>query len=146
MTSADSADPMILGVIVVIEMPPGIVFVHPANAPADAPGSLVGGPCEPGETPEHAAIRYAAELTGLEVELTSELARFVQEGTPFGTGTVVSYVATATGGALRGDGAEGPAVVYALEELPAIVPIRVANQRVLDAYLEGRSRELESPA
>jgi 8-oxo-dGTP diphosphatase len=144
--TTESVDTGVLGVIVVIEAPPGIVVVHPTNAPADAPGSLVGGPCEPGETPEHAAIRYAVELTGLEVELRAELVRFVQEGTPFGTGMVVSYVATATGGALRDDRPEGPARAYALEELPAIVPIRVANQRVLDAYLQRRLGALESPA
>ena len=129
-------EPVTRGVIVVIEMPPGIVLVHPLGAAADASGSLVGGPVEPDESPEQAAVRYASGLAGLEIRLTAELVTFVQEGTPFGTVEVVSFVATATGGTLRDDGPEGPAVAYALDALPAIVPVRAANQRVLAAYLE----------
>jgi hypothetical protein len=47
------------------------------------------------------------------------------------------YVARVTGGALA-DGAAGPARAYPRDALPSIMPIRVANQRVLDAYLEQR--------
>jgi ADP-ribose pyrophosphatase YjhB (NUDIX family) len=132
--------PYTQGVIVVIETPRGIVFVHPPGGGADAPASLVGGPVETGESPEEAAVRYAAELTGLQIRISSELVTFVQEGTPFGTVEVVSFVASATGGALRDDGPEGPAVAYPLDELPAIVPVRAANQRVLAAYVESRGR------
>jgi hypothetical protein len=48
------------------------------------------------------------------------------------------YVARVTGGALLDDGPEGPARAYPLDALPALMPIRVANQRALDAYLEQR--------
>ena len=47
-----------------------------------------------------------------------------------------SFVARAVGGELR-EGDEGPPVVYGLEALPQIIPVRVANQRVLAAYLSG---------
>jgi hypothetical protein len=49
------------------------------------------------------------------------------------------YIAGVTGGALIPDGPEGPARAYLLDALPAIMPIRVANQRALDAYLTQRS-------
>jgi hypothetical protein len=48
------------------------------------------------------------------------------------------YLARVTGGALRSDGPEGAAIVYPLDALPAIIPVRAANQRVLAVYLEGR--------
>ncbi len=48
------------------------------------------------------------------------------------------YIARVKGGALIEDGPEGPARVYPLDALPEFMPIRVANQRVLAAYLEQR--------
>jgi hypothetical protein len=47
---------------------------------------------------------------------------------------MTGFVARVEGGELR-EGDEGPPLVYALDALPAIIPVRVANQRVLDAYL-----------
>ena len=38
------------------------------------------------------------------------------------------------------DGPEGPARAYPMDTLPAIMPIRIANQRALDAYLKQRGR------
>lgn len=54
------------------------------------------------------------------------------------------YIARVTGGSLIDDGPEGPARAYPLDALPAIMPIRVANQRALAAYL--KQRGLTSPA
>lgn len=54
------------------------------------------------------------------------------------------YIARVTGGSLIDDGPEGPAQAYPLDALPAIMPIRVANQRALAAYL--KQRGLTSPA
>ena len=127
-----------LGAIVVIEHGAGIVMVLPPGGPSGAPASLPGGFAEPRETHEDAAVRLALEQTGLEIALGAEITRFVQEGTPIGTVEVAAYVAAPTGGSLRGDGPEGPAAVYPLDSLPRIIPIRAANQRVLDAYLGGR--------
>ena len=81
-------------------------------------------------------MRMVREMTGLEVTIVEELINFIQEGTPTGTMNAHGYIARVTGGTLRDDGSEGPARVYRLDALPAIIPIRVANQRVLDAYLE----------
>ena len=47
--------------------------------------------------------------------------------------------ARVTGGELLDDGPEGPARAYSLDDLPEIVPVRVANQRTLDAHLQQRS-------
>jgi ADP-ribose pyrophosphatase YjhB (NUDIX family) len=124
------------GALVVIETGAGeIVFIHPPGGPADAPASLPSNPCDPGEAPQDAAVRMSRELTGLDVEVVREFVTFIQEGTPTGTMCAHGYVARVTGGALTGDGPEGPARAYPLGALPAIMPIRVANQRALAGYL-----------
>jgi hypothetical protein len=48
------------------------------------------------------------------------------------------YVATVTGGELLADGPEGAAKAYSIDELPAIVPVRIANRRTLEEYLRQR--------
>jgi ADP-ribose pyrophosphatase YjhB (NUDIX family) len=124
------------GALVVVETGAGeIVFIHPPGGPPDAPGSLPSNPCEPGEAPEDAAVRVVREMTGLSIALDREFVTFIQEGTPTGTMLAHGYVAHVTGGSLIEDGPEGPARAYAIRDLPAIIPIRVANERVLDAYL-----------
>ena len=123
--------------LVVIESGLGIVFIHPRNAPPDAPASLPSGIVSDGETTEQGAVRLAHEQTGLHVAITERLLEFEQQGTPYGTALMTGYVARVSGGELRG-GDEGPPVVYALDDLPAIIPERVANQRVLAEYLSRR--------
>jgi ADP-ribose pyrophosphatase YjhB (NUDIX family) len=127
------------GALVVVETDAGeLVFIHPPGGPAGAPASLPSDPCRPGEAPEAAAVRIVREKTGLDIALVREFVTFIQEGTPTGTMCAHGYVARVTGGALLPDGPEGPARAYARDGLPAIMPIRVANQRVLDAYLQQR--------
>ena len=121
--------------LVVVEHDGGIVLVHPPSGTPSAPASLPSGTVLPGESAEDGAVRLAREQTGLEVELAGTLAEFWQEGTPFGTARMYGYLAHATGGSLR-PGDEGPAVVYPVDALPALIPVRAANRRVLDAYLE----------
>ena len=123
--------------LVVLEADGGIVLTHPPGGSPDAPASLPSGSVLDDETPEEAAVRLALEQTGLEIELAGELTRFLQEGTPFGTAEMFGFVAKAVGGELR-EGDEGLPRVYPLDDLPAIIPVRVANQRVLAAYLGGR--------
>src|SRR5882724_5499669 len=124
------------GALVVVETPAReIVFIHPPGGPPEAPASLPSNPCEPGEAPREAAVRMVREMTGLEVVIVREFVTFIQEGTPTGTMCAHGYAARVIGGRLTSDGPEGPARAYPLEALPAIVPIRVANQRALDAYL-----------
>jgi len=127
------------GALVVVETHEGkIVLIHPPGGPEEAPASLPSNPCDPGEAPADAAVRMVREMTGLEVEIVREFVTFVQEGTPTGTMKAHGYVARVTGGDLLENGPAGPAVAYALDALPAIIPVRVANQRVLDAYLAQR--------
>jgi ADP-ribose pyrophosphatase YjhB (NUDIX family) len=128
------------GALVVVERGSDeIVLIHPAGAPPDAPASLPSNPCRSGEDPEVAAVRMVREMTGLEVAPVREFITFIQEGTPTGTMLAHGYVTHVTGGSLTGAGPEGPARFYRLDGLPRIVPIRVANQRVLEAYLHLRS-------
>jgi ADP-ribose pyrophosphatase YjhB (NUDIX family) len=124
-------------VLVVVESGRGIVFTHPPGGPADARASLPSGIVLDGETPEHGAVRLVHEQTGLDVAITERLVEFEQEGTPYGTAAMTAFVALVEGGELR-EGNEGVPAVYALDDLPAIIPLRVANQRVLAAYLSRR--------
>ena len=127
------------GALVVVETGPNeIVFIHPPGAPPAAPASLPSNPCRPGESPEDGAVRIVKEATGFEVAIVREFVTFIQEGTPTGVMCAHGYIARVTGGALTDDGPEGPARTYPLDDLPAIMPIRVANQRALAAYLEQR--------
>jgi ADP-ribose pyrophosphatase YjhB (NUDIX family) len=123
--------------LVVVESGLGIVFIHPPGGPADAPASLPSGVVFDGETPEQGAVRLVREQTGLDVVITERLVDFEQEGTPYGTAAMTGFVARVEGGELR-EGDEGPPAVYALDDLPAIIPQRAANQRVLDVYLSRR--------
>ena len=129
------------GALVVIETDEReIVFIHPRGGTAEAPGSLPSNPCAPGESPEDGAVRMAREMTGLEVAIVREIATFVQTGTPTGAMCAHVYIASITGGAMLDDGTEGRVRAYPVDALPPIIPIRVANQRALDAYLEERNR------
>ena len=120
--------------LVVVESGPGLVFIHPRGGRADASASLPSGIVLEGETPEQGAVRLVREQTGLDVAITERLVDFEQEGTPYGTAAMTGFVARVEGGELR-EGDDGPPAVYALDDLPAIIPVRVANQRVLDVYL-----------
>jgi len=80
----------------------------------------------------------AREMTGLEVAIVREFVTFIQPGTPTGTMCAHGYLARVTGGSMLAEGPEGPVRAYPLGALPAIVPIRVANQRALSAYLDQR--------
>jgi ADP-ribose pyrophosphatase YjhB (NUDIX family) len=127
------------GALVVVETTRDeIVLIHPPGGTPDAPGSLPSDPCGPGESPEAAAVRIVREKTGLEVAIVREFATFIQEGTPTGTMCAHGYVARVTGGTLLDEGPEGPARAYLISNLPALIPIRVANRRMLDAYLQQR--------
>ena len=90
-----------------------------------------------GETPEQGAVRLVREQTGLDVAITERLVDFEQEGTPYGTAAMTGFVARIEVAELR-EGDEGPPAVYALDDLPGIIPVRAANQRVLDVYRSRR--------
>jgi ADP-ribose pyrophosphatase YjhB (NUDIX family) len=125
------------GALVVVETGADeIIMIHPPGGSPAAPASLPSNPCGPAETPEHAAVRMVHEMTGLETVIVREFVTFIQEGTPTGTMCAHGYIARITGGALTDDGPEGPARAYPVDALPAIMPVRVANQRALDAYLQ----------
>jgi ADP-ribose pyrophosphatase YjhB (NUDIX family) len=127
------------GALVVVETEADeIVLIFPPSGPPEAPASLPSNPCLPGEEPQDAAVRVVRELTGLEVAIAGEFVTFIQAGTPTGTMCAHGYTARITGGALTGAGPEGPARACPLDALPPILPIRVANQRTLDAYLQQR--------
>lgn len=123
------------GALVVVETGDHeIVLIHPAGGPPEAPASLPSNPCEPGESPEDGAVRMVREMTGLDV-VVREFVTFIQEGTPTGTMCAHGYIGRVTGGSLLSDGPQGPPRAFPVDALPRLIPIRVANQRTLDAYL-----------
>lgn len=127
------------GAIVVVETAVDeIVLIHPSGGPPDAPASLPGNPCQPGESPRDGAVRITGEMTGLQVEIVRELVTFIQQGTPTGTMRAHGYLARPAGGTLLAVGPEGPVATYSVDALPAIIPVRVAIKRVLDVYLAQR--------
>jgi ADP-ribose pyrophosphatase YjhB (NUDIX family) len=127
------------GALVVVEtVDDKIVLIHPLGGPESAPASLPSDPCLPGEEPLDAAVRIVREKTGLEVRITREFMTFIQDGTPTGTMCAHGFVASVTGGELFDDGPEGAAKAYSIDDLPEIIPIRVANQRTLQEYLRQR--------
>lgn len=127
------------GALVVVETDGDkIILVHPPGGPAEAPASLPSNPAHPSESPAQAAVRIVRESTGLDVAVVREFVTFIQKGTPTGTMCAHGYIAHVTGGSLLAGGPDGPARAYSCTELPGIIPIRVANQRVLSAYLAQR--------
>ncbi|MDX6298445.1 MAG: diphosphatase [Nocardioidaceae bacterium] len=129
------------GVLVIVETEgDAIILVHPPGGPVDAPASLPSNPAQPGEPPLEAAVRVVRESAGLEVAVEREFVTFIQEGTPTGTMCAHGYIARVTGGSLLADGPDGPARAYPLTDLPGIIPIRIANQRALAAYLAQRGK------
>jgi ADP-ribose pyrophosphatase YjhB (NUDIX family) len=130
------------GALVVVETDRGeIVLIHPLGGSDYAPASLPSDPCSPGEEPALAAVRIVKEKTGLDVDVVREFTSFIQEGTPTGTMYAHGFVASVRGGELLANGPEGAARSYALDNMPAIMPIRVANQRTLEEYLRQRKTE-----
>lgn len=129
------------GALVVVETEyDEIVLIHPHGGSAEAPASLPSNPCKPGEDPDLGAVRMVREMTGLDVELLREHVTFIQPGTPTGTMCAHGYVARVVGGTQLDVGPEGTVRAYPIDHLPAIMPIRIANQRTLEAYLEQRRR------
>ncbi|HEV2371430.1 MAG TPA: NUDIX hydrolase [Streptosporangiaceae bacterium] len=128
------------GALVVVENGADeVVFIHPPGGTPEASASLPGNPCGPGEEPRDGAVRMVREMTGLDVDIVREIVTFIQEGTPAGTMCAHGYLASVTGGTMADTGPEGPVRAYPLDALPSIIPIRVANQRVLAAYLAQRA-------
>ena len=128
------------GALVVVESDDGgVVLIHPLGGLPHAPASLPSDPCRPDEEPAAGAVRIVKEKTGLDVKIEREFTTFIQVGTPTGTMCAHGFVARITGGDLLIDGPEGPARIYSLVDMPAIMPIRVANQRTLEEYLRQRN-------
>lgn len=128
------------GALVVVEFGDDeIVVTHPPGSPDHASGSLPSDPCPGAEDPRFGAVRIVMEKTGLDVSVTREFVTFVQEGTPTGTMLAHGHMATVTGGELLAQGPEGAAMAYSIDDLPEIVPIRVANKRTLEEYLRERN-------
>lgn len=121
-----------VGVLALLEHEDGIVLTHPlGDEYAALPGLFI----DRGETVESGIARAVREQTGLEIAVLDDIARFTQPGTPLGTAVIVGVRAHSIGGTLLKRGTDGEVGLYAKDALPEIIPVRLANQRVLAAYL-----------
>lgn len=135
-----------LAVDVVIELDAGIVLIERRNPPYG--WALPGGFVDRGETVERAALREAAEETGLAVRLTCLLGCYSDPARdPRGHTVSLVYVASASGEPQARDDARAVAVVD-----PRTIGLALAfdHDRILEDYLvwrdTGRSPAWRPPA
>lgn len=132
----------LMGSVVVISTPEGLVFILPPDEPPETPAAFPAGIAEFGESPEEAAVREAREETGLEVKLTGELGRLFWQS-PLGPMLSFLYEARIAGGAPQ-DGPEGKVAIYPMDRLPRVSPNRKGSLRALALYLEKMERTEKS--
>jgi 8-oxo-dGTP diphosphatase len=114
----------------IIEVPDGIVLIKRKYTP---PGwALPGGFVEYGETVEAAAVREAAEETGLHISLTELFNVYTNpERDPRHHTIAVVFIATASGVPVGGDDA-AEARVFTAESLPT--PLAFDHAKILEDY------------
>lgn len=114
---------------IIIENSGGIVLVERKNPPHG--WALPGGFVDYGETLEQAAVREAAEETGLDVTLTRQLRTYSDPARDPRHHTISTvFVATATGRPTAGDDALR-AETFTRDLLP---PLVFDHRRILDDY------------
>jgi 8-oxo-dGTP diphosphatase len=125
---------------VIIETPDGIVLVERKNPP---PGwALPGGFVDYGESLEAAAVREAAEETGMEIELLEQLFSYsAPDRDPRHHTVTTVFVARAQGTPRAGDDA-GKAKVFSPDRLPT--PMAFDHDTILDDYRRIRAGESRS--
>lgn len=115
----------------VIEVPGGIVLVRRKNPPEG--WALPGGFIDAGESAEEAAVREAAEETGLAVRLKELLGVYSEPGRdPRGPSLSVVYTAEAEGEPVAGDDA-ALAAIFDPRALPH--PMAFDHAEVVSDYL-----------
>lgn len=118
-----------------------IVLIRRRNPPHG--WALPGGFVDVGEPVEVAAVREAAEETGLAVRLTALLGLYSDPARdPRGHTVTAVYVAEAVGEPVASDDARATAI-YPIEALPA--PLAFDHGLVLDDYRGFRARGVGAP-
>lgn len=114
---------------IVIEMDGGVVLIRRNNPPHMGRWALPSGYIEADESAEDAAVREAAEETGLKVEII-ELAgvNSFPEGPPL-SGIMIFYRARPIGGELRAGDDAGEARVFLPHEIP-LLPFRTHREMI----------------
>ena len=121
-----------LMVDVVVPTEEGVVLVRRGSGPFEGQWALPGGFVEVGETVEEAAVREAAEETGLAVELARLVGVYSDPGRdPRGHNVSVAFLARVLGGQLSAstDAAE----VSVLD--PGAVDLAFDHRRIIDDAL-----------
>jgi 8-oxo-dGTP diphosphatase len=112
---------------ILIEQDDGLVLIRRANPPHRGEWTLPSGFIEADESAEEAAIREAAEETGLTVEILEMFdVNSFPEGPPI-SGIMIFFRARPTGGELRGGDDATEARVFPADELP-VLPFRTHRE------------------
>jgi 8-oxo-dGTP diphosphatase len=121
---------------IIIENPAGIVLVQRKNPPRG--WALPGGFVDYGESLEAAALREAAEETGLTVRLLEQFHTYSDPGRDPRHHTVTTvYIAEAAGEPKAGDDA-GEVDVFPVHRLPS--PLVFDHGRIIDDYFRYRNQ------
>jgi 8-oxo-dGTP diphosphatase len=78
-----------------------LLLIRRANDPGAGLWSIPGGRCEPGESPEQACVREAAEETGLSVAIVRYAGQVERAGPAGAVFDIHDYVCSVVGGQLR---------------------------------------------
>ena len=121
-----------LMVDVVIPAEEGVVLIRRGSDPFEGQWALPGGFVEVGETVEAAAVREAAEETGLGVELARLVGVYSEpDRDPRGHNVSVAFLARVLSGELSA--ASDAAEVFVLD--PGSVDLAFDHRRIIDAAL-----------
>ncbi len=120
---------------IIIELPGGIVLIKRKNPPLG--WALPGGFVDYGESLEDAAVREAAEETGLDVTLVRQFHSYSDPKRDERLHTITTvYVARAQGEPVAADDAAGAGVFKSFEELPR--PLCFDHALILEDYFKSR--------
>ena len=121
-----------LMVDVVIPSEEGVVLIQRGSEPFEGQWALPGGFVEVGETVEQAAVREAAEETGLNVELTRLVGVYSEpDRDPRGHNVSVAFLARVLGGDLAAASDAAEVVVRA----PNSVELAFDHRKIVDGAL-----------
>ena len=119
----------------------GIVLIERKNPPHG--WAIPGGFVDYGESLEQAAVREAAEETGLEVELVELLGAYSDPNRDPRQHTITNVFIARASGAPRASSDAARAEIFTADTLPS--PLAFDHQRILNDYFRRRQQKSSGP-